>query len=49
MTSSRSKESSQGLDERFSIKVAPMVSLVGRARATVAKARKRRGELCMFE
>ena len=52
ITSATSKESSQGLEERFSIRDdASMVVLVGRARAAVAVAKARRisGEVYMFE
>lgn len=48
--SSSSKEVSQGLELRFSIRDAWVaLSLVGRARVILAKARRIRGESCMFE
>ena len=49
LASLRPKESSQGLEERFSSTDASVVSLVvGRARAMVAMARRTRGEKCMI-
>lgn len=54
--SSTSKESSQGLDQRFEIRDALtvllllLVLLVGRARAATPKARNMMGkEICIFE